>query len=76
MQQALPARTVVKPGGVVEGTSAELPDGVEVDVIILVARHPERAKTWTERIGSAKGSFTTWQEADAFIRRERDAWDP
>ncbi len=29
----------------------------------------------TSIIGTAKGSFTTPEEADQFIRQERDAWD-
>ncbi|MFE4108417.1 hypothetical protein [Almyronema epifaneia] len=29
----------------------------------------------TELIGSAPGSFATPEEADQFIRQERDAWD-
>ena len=69
-------KVIVKPGGVVEICSPELPTGATVDVIVLLespGQQPQR--TLTSFIGSAKGSFATAEEVDQFIRQERDAWE-
>ncbi|MEH2239907.1 hypothetical protein [Nostoc sp.] len=45
-------------------------------MIVLLELPPEHSeKPLTSFIGSAKGSFTTPEEVDKFIRQERDAWE-
>ncbi|MEA5628184.1 hypothetical protein [Nostoc sp. UHCC 0251] len=76
MLNGLRQHAIVKPGGVVEIFSPELPAGATVEVIVLLespAKHYE--KPLTSFIGSAKGSFATTEEVDQFIRQERDAWE-
>ncbi|MBD2413048.1 hypothetical protein FACHB389_02135 [Nostoc calcicola FACHB-389] len=76
MLNELRQKAVVKPGGVVEICSPELPAGATVEVIVFLespAKHSE--KPLTSFIGSAKGSFATPENVDEFIRQERDAWE-
>ncbi|MBD2683177.1 MULTISPECIES: hypothetical protein [Nostoc] len=69
-------KTIVKPGGVVEICSPELPAGATVEVIVFLesaTKHSE--KPLASFIGCAKGSFATPEDVDKFIRQERDAWE-
>ncbi|MEH2145359.1 hypothetical protein [Nostoc sp.] len=68
-------QAIVKPSGVVEICSPELPAGTTVEVIVLLESPPKHSEKFlTSFIGSARGSFTTPEEVDNFIRQERDAW--
>ncbi|MBR8840516.1 MAG: hypothetical protein DSM106950_42690 [Stigonema ocellatum SAG 48.90 = DSM 106950] len=69
-------RAIVKPGGVVEICSPELPPGATVEVIVLLesAQNPSE-KSLTSFIGAARGNFATPEAVDQFIRHERDAWE-
>lgn len=79
MLNAIKQQTIVKPGGIIELASPELPEGAIVEVIVLFQDSSELAKatarSLTSLIGSAPGSFATPEEADQFIREQRDAWD-
>ncbi len=79
MLNAIKQQTIVKPGGIIELTSLELPEGAIVEVIVLFQDSgelvKETARSLTSLIGTAPGSFATPEEADQFIRQERDAWD-
>ncbi|KAF3889314.1 MULTISPECIES: hypothetical protein [Nostocales] len=69
-------KAIVKPGGIVEISSSELPSGAIVEVIVLLESDSEKPeKSLTSFIGLAKGNFATPQEVDLFIRNERDAWE-
>lgn len=74
MQQAIRQHAVVRPGGVVEVQSSDLEPGVEVEVIVLIETAPGTRRSLSELFGAASGSFATPDEADAFLRSERDAW--
>ncbi|MHC5933593.1 hypothetical protein [Nostoc sp.] len=76
MLNGLRQQAIVKPGGVVEICSPELPAGATVEVIVLIESPPKHSeKPLTSFIGSARGSFATPEEVDNFIRQERDAWE-
>jgi len=76
MLNGLRQKAIVKPGGVVEICSPELPAGATVEVIVLLESRLEHSeKALTSFIGSAKGSFATPEEVDKFICQERDAWE-
>lgn len=74
MDKAIKQKAIVKPGGIVEIRSPELPPGAVVDVIVIIETSPSKQQSLTSLIGTARGSFATPQEADNFISRERDAW--
>jgi hypothetical protein len=67
-------KVVVQPGGVIEIRSSELPVGAKADVIVMLESAGEPAPPMTSMIGTGQGGFATPEEADAFIRQERDAW--
>ena len=75
MVHALRQKVTVKPGGIVEVRSSELLPGSTVEVIILQEKQPSRKSTLKELIGAGRGIFGTPEEADEYIRRERDTWD-
>lgn len=64
----------IQPGGRVEVASDQLPAGRQAEVIVLVSQETRR-KSYASLFGSGKGAFVTPQEADAFLRRERDRWE-
>jgi hypothetical protein len=78
MLNAIRRQTIVKPGGIIELTLPELPEGTVVEVIVLVENSDnltqESTPLLTSLIGSAPGSFATPEEADQFIREQRDEW--
>ena len=64
----------IQPGGRVEVTSDQLPAGQQAEVTVRV--NPGKpVKSYLALFGSGKGSYTTPEEADAFLRRERDRWE-
>lgn len=79
MLSGIKQQIVVKQGGVIELTSPELPEGAVVEVIVLLPASDEKIKesspSLTSFIGAAPGNFATPEDADQFIRQERDAWD-
>ena len=76
MVQAIRQVVTVKPGGVIEIHSPELSAGERAEVIVMVdRREPSERGSLRSILGTGKGCFATPEEADAFLRRERDAWD-
>ncbi len=74
MNEAIRQKAVMKPDGVINIQSSELPVGTEVDVIVIMERAGKKKQSLRSIIGTGKGCFATPQEADDFISRERDAW--
>lgn len=74
MNRAIRQKAIVKPGGVINIQSSELPVGTEVDVIVIVEMTAKNKQSLRSIIGTGKGCFATPQEADDFINRERDTW--
>lgn len=70
--------TTVRPGGVIEIRDPALPEGrtVRVTVTFEESEEPEEKRGGLMRFfGAAPGLYATPEEADAFIRAERDAWE-
>jgi len=74
MNQAIGQKAIVKPGGIVEIQSDSLPPGATAEASVILETSPVKKTSLTSLIGTARGSFTTPEEADEFIRRERDNW--
>lgn len=74
MNQVLRQKAVVKPGGVIEIQSSDLPVGAEADVIVILETPPKKRRSLTSIIGTGKGGFATSEEANNFISGERDRW--
>ncbi len=75
MTKALRHKVTVQSGGILEIRSHDLPEGQDVDVIILIEEPTKPAIPLSQLIGAAKGCYNNPKEADAFIRQERDQWD-
>ncbi len=76
MVNAIKQVVTVRPGGVIEIRSPELPEGARAEVIVILEDgQRSRGKPLRSIIGTGKGCFATPEEADAFLRKERDAWE-
>lgn len=77
MQTAVKLTGTVQPGGHVEVSSPLLPAGKAVDVLVLFPQETDvTRRSATDILAEAPGhlAFQTAEEADAYIREERDAW--
>ena len=74
MVRAVQQTVTIQPGGRVGVTSTELPEGQQAEVIVLVREQP-RTKSYASLFGCGRGAFSSPDEADAFLRKERDAWN-
>ena len=80
MDQIIRRRVVVQPGGYIELNDAELQDGVEADVIVIVRQRGgevDGRQTALELLDRLPGSqlFKTSQEVDEYLRVERESWE-
>lgn len=73
MVRAIKQSVTIQPGGRIELTSGELPEGKRAEVIVLIDSSAP-PPSYTKFFGSGKGVFTTPEDTDAHIRQERDAW--
>ena len=75
MQSALRKTVMVKHGGLIEFRAPELAEGTTAEVIVIVDTAPsEPPHRLAEIIGKAKGGFTSSDDADEFVRHERNSW--
>ena len=78
MQAAVKLTTIVQPGGKVEVISTELISGDTVEVIILSKEQLRgKRRSATDILSEAPGHrlFQSAEEVDAYIKKEREAWD-
>ncbi|MEW6251429.1 MAG: hypothetical protein AB1716_12335 [Planctomycetota bacterium] len=77
MVRAIKEIVVIGPGGLIQIRRPDLPVGTEVEVIVMVDEELEAGAPppLTSLFGAAKGIFASGEEADAFLRAERDAWE-
>jgi len=78
MQSALRISTRVQPGSRVEITDSQLLVGQSVDVIVLRPIVDEKRRhSIMDVLTKAPGhlAFKTAEEADAYLREEREAWE-
>jgi len=73
MLSGIRQKVMVQPGGMIQIHASELPEGAIVEVIVLLDPPAgNEGRSLVSFIGAGQGSFATSQEADEFIRRERD----
>lgn len=77
MVQAIRQEITVQKDHVIEVHSQVLKPGTRVEVIVLLKEEGpiSKKKGFLALLGTGKGSFPSPQEADKFIRRERDQWE-
>jgi hypothetical protein len=74
MIQAIRQQVIVQPGGRIVVIAPELTPGSRADVIVLEEAPRPRKRALQSFFGAGKGCFPTPEEADAFLRKERDTW--
>jgi hypothetical protein len=79
MQTALRLETTVLLGHRLEVSAPELPDGVKVEVIIVLPDEPETPRIsmleFVESLPSGPRAFPTWEEYERFLREEKNSWE-
>lgn len=79
MQTALRLETTVLPGHRLEVSAPELPEGVKVEVIVVLPNKPETARIsmleFVESLPPGPRAFPTWEEYERFLREEKNAWE-
>jgi hypothetical protein len=68
-------KVTVQSGGRIELCAPELTEGTLAEVIVIEERAPQSLRPLSELIGQGQGAYATPEAADAFLRRERDAWN-
>lgn len=79
MQTALRLETTILPGHRLEVSDPELPEGVKVEVIVVLPGKPEpqfsSALEFLESLPPGPRAFKTWEEYEQHLREEKDAWE-
>ena len=72
MIQAVKQRVTVQTDGLIQIHVPEFKPGTIAEVIVLDSSEQVEKTNLTSFIGLGRGSFSTPEEADAFIRKERN----
>jgi len=79
MQSALRLETTVLPGHRVELSDPGLPEGAQVEVIVMLPEKPKpafgSALDFLESLPPGPRAFDTWEEYEQFLREEKDSWE-
>jgi hypothetical protein len=79
MQTALRLETTILPGHRLEVSAPELPEGVKVEVIVVLPDEPEAPRIsmleFVESLPAGPRAFPTWEEYERFLREEKNAWE-
>ena len=79
MQTALRLETTILPGHRLEVSAPELPDGVKVEVIVVLPEQPVPARrSMLEFLATLPPGpllFQTPEDANQYVREERDSWE-
>ena len=74
MSNAIRRIVTVQPGGRIEINALELPVGTQAEVTVMEITLPSPKRTLSALLGLGRGAFDAPEEADAFVRQERDQW--
>jgi hypothetical protein len=75
MVQAIRQEMTIEKENTLEIHSPMLKQGAHVEVIVLVGTDTaHNVKSLSALLGKGQGSFKSSEEADTFIRNERDIW--
>ncbi|HKI32075.1 MAG TPA: hypothetical protein VKA46_09415 [Gemmataceae bacterium] len=79
MQTALRLETTILPGHRLEISDPELPEGVKVEVIVVLPEEPATARrSMLEFLATLPPGpllFRTPEDANRHVREERDSWE-
>lgn len=75
MVRAIKENVIIGSGGLIEIRRPDLPEGAPAEVIVMVEAPESEPPPLTSLLGQAHSGYASGEEADAFLRAERDAWD-
>ena len=75
MKEAYSKEVTVQPGGVVRIECPDLPAGLKARVVVFVEEPESEPPSLASLVGRSRPAFESAADVDAFIRRERGAWD-
>lgn len=67
-------RVTIREDGKLEMEAAEFVAGQDAEVVVSVEEHAKPRRKIADYAGKGAGIWKTAEEADAFIRAERDRW--
>lgn len=73
--QAIQQELTIRKDNILEIHSPLLKSGEHVEVILLLKEKTQETTGLFSLFGAGKGAFSTPEEADAFIYKERDLWE-
>ncbi|WP_211531542.1 hypothetical protein [Methanocalculus chunghsingensis] len=65
----------IESDGLIQIYVPEFESGTIADVIVLAQSDTRKKRSFTSIIGKGQGCFARAEEANAFIRKERESWD-
>ncbi len=74
MVQAIKENVIIGAGGLIEIRCPDLPEGAAAEVIVVVESPESGPPPLTSLLGKAHSGYASGEEADAFLRAERDTW--
>jgi len=74
MVQAIKENVIIGAGGLIEIRRPDLPEGAAAEVIVMIETREPGPPPLTSLLGKARSGYASGEEADAFLRAERDAW--
>jgi hypothetical protein len=79
MQTALRLETTILPGHRLEVCAPELPEGVKIEVIVVMPPAPSKPRMsmleFLETLPPGPRAFKTWEEYEKHLREGKDAWE-
>ncbi len=77
MTHFIEQKATISTPGILEIHSPELKSGMRVEIRILLKDMPQVpcSSPLLSFMGAGRNAFSTPEEADAFLRQERDSWE-
>lgn len=75
MRHVVKQTVTIQPGGLVQVQSPELLPGCKAEVLVIQEESVSPPRPLPALIGAAAGGFASPSDVEAFLRRERDAWE-
>jgi hypothetical protein len=75
MVRTFKENVIIGPGGLIEIHRPDLPEGAAAEVVITIELAQPEPAPLSNLLGKAHSGYASGEDADAFVRAERDAWD-
>lgn len=75
MVRAIKENVIIRSGGLIEIRHPDFPEGASAEVIVMIQAPESDPPPLIGLLGKARSGYASGEEADAFLRAERDAWD-